>query len=397
MSADPVASRTRRFCTGLLALTIALTTSGAVHATPEPAPEPAPADDPFGKDVEPAPPAEPEGDGSRTVVTVSPDGRGEWHRPGSSSGSVFATYGGGAAATCSGFRRGDDPGTPEIEPDEHQYAIQSTQWIFREKNVVGELVNELIRDVLDVIDAIFSGQPLPEFGVDGPPLSAMTRTFAVYCDSSSLFLAHPQGNYLGDIVVGPDDAFLNPRSQIPSLWGAVQLERPELGRFPAVDRWGGHVVRNPAWLSIERSGWRTQMTAPVFWRGWQLALVFEPRNLVFDIDYEPADGEPVEPWSGTISCVTGDQRPSTDTYRGLFPSRPHDLADFAEPTTDTNRQACAWTAPARGTVTITARITFAVTFWANGGIEPQPDFDWTSAPATYTVGELRAVNVNSDG
>ena len=47
-----------------------------------------------------------------------------------------------------------------------------------------------------------------------------------------------------------------------------------------------------------------------------------------------------------------------------------------------------------GEVTITARQTFAVTFWASGAVEPQPDYVWTSEPVTFQVGELVAVNVN---
>ncbi len=53
-----------------------------------------------------------------------------------------------------------------------------------------------------------------------------------------------------------------------------------------------------------------------------------------------------------------------------------------------------WTPPGPGSVTIQARITYAVTFWANGYTEAQPDYVWTSPVATFDTGELAAVNTN---
>ena len=50
--------------------------------------------------------------------------------------------------------------------------------------------------------------------------------------------------------------------------------------------------------------------------------------------------------------------------------------------------------PGPGEVTVTARQTFAVTFWASGSVETQPDYLWASEPVTFRVGELVAVNVN---
>ena len=45
-------------------------------------------------------------------------------------------------------------------------------------------------------------------------------------------------------------------------------------------------------------------------------------------------------------------------------------------------------------MTVTAHVTFAVTFWVSGATEAQPDYVWSSTPETFTVGELRAVNTN---
>jgi hypothetical protein len=53
-----------------------------------------------------------------------------------------------------------------------------------------------------------------------------------------------------------------------------------------------------------------------------------------------------------------------------------------------------WTPPGPGTVTITARITYSITFWASGYTEPDDDYTWESQPTTYTTGELIAVNTD---
>jgi hypothetical protein len=45
-------------------------------------------------------------------------------------------------------------------------------------------------------------------------------------------------------------------------------------------------------------------------------------------------------------------------------------------------------------VSVQARITYRVTFWANGYTEALRDYVWTSVVATYRVGELAAVNTN---
>ena len=51
--------------------------------------------------------------------------------------------------------------------------------------------------------------------------------------------------------------------------------------------------------------------------------------------------------------------------------------------------------PGPGTVTIRARITYNVTFWANGYTERLANYTWSSPPATYQSGELSDVNTNN--
>ena len=55
---------------------------------------------------------------------------------------------------------------------------------------------------------------------------------------------------------------------------------------------------------------------------------------------------------------------------------------------------CMWTPPGPGSVTIEARITYRVTFWASGYTEQLADYVWSSPPVTYPTGELSSVNTN---
>jgi hypothetical protein len=51
-----------------------------------------------------------------------------------------------------------------------------------------------------------------------------------------------------------------------------------------------------------------------------------------------------------------------------------------------------WTPPGPGLVTITARVTYTITFWADRYTQPDDDYTWTSLPTTFVTGELTAVN-----
>ena len=283
------------------------------------------------------------------------------------SGSTFRSYGGGSAAECDGVAAGDDPDTLDVV--EEQRPIRSTKWIFIE-GVVVEI-------------------PLPvdleAFDPTGPALEETVRTFSVYC-ADTFYSA----NFLGFVDVAATDPMLDPRTQLTDLYNGLQLEPLSVFDNKVVGEWGGLVVRNPAWLAVNGSAWRTQRSNAQFYRGWELYLITQPVGLEFSIDFVPDRERPTEPFSGVVPCVDADDDfPVGENIE--FPQQPSDLADFAEP--GSNR-ACEWTPPGPGEVTITARQTFAVTFWASGAVEPQPDYVWTSEPATFRVGELVAVNVN---
>jgi hypothetical protein len=156
-----------------------------------------------------------------------------------------------------------------------------------------------------------------------------------------------------------------------------------------VNRWGGLVVRSPAWLAIDPAGWATQRSNVVHWRGWELVLIAQPKALAFDVDFVPDPARPSTPFTGVVPCVAPGDRPQP--WVGAFPGPPVDLASFAEPGVG---GPCMWTPPGPGWVTITARVTFTVTFWVSGATEAQPDYVWASAPEQFRVGELRVVNTN---
>ncbi|WP_420451781.1 hypothetical protein [Ilumatobacter sp.] len=284
------------------------------------------------------------------------------------SGSTFRTHGGGAAAECTGVAAGDDPDTLDIVED--QRPIRSTKWIFIE----GVAVVIPIPVDLDVYDPS-----------SGPSLDDTVRTFSVYC-ADTFF----SSNFKGFIDVAATDPMLDPRTQLTDLYNGLELEALAVYENKVVGEWGGLVVRNPAWLAINGSAWRTQTSNAQYYRGWELYLITQPVGLDFTVDFVPDPDRPSPPFSGVVPCIsTDDDFPVGETIE--FPQRPSDLADFAEP--GSNR-ACEWTPPGPGEVTITARQTFAVTFWASGSVEPQPDYVWTSEPVTFRVGELVAVNVN---
>lgn len=283
------------------------------------------------------------------------------------SGSTFRSHGGGAAAECTGVAEGDDPDTIDVVED--QRPIRSTKWIF-------------IEGVAVVVDLPID---FDAYEPDGPSLADVTRTFSVYC-ADTFYSA----NFKGFIEVAATDPMLDPRTQLTDLYNGLQLEELSVYENKVVGEWGGLVVRSPAWLAIQGSAWRTQRSNPQFYRGWTLYLITVPTALDFQVDFVPDPDRPSTPFSGVVPCVSaGDDFPTVENSE--FPSRPNALADFAEPGSN---QDCEWTPPGPGEVTITARQTFAVSFWASGAVEPQPDYVWESAPVSFRVGELVAVNVN---
>src|SRR5687768_7938105 len=119
-------------------------------------------------------------------------------------------------------------------------------------------------------------------------------------------------------------------------------------------------------------------------------LFAEPRELDFIVDFTPNPAKPSPAYRGIVGCIPA---VAADHDGAALPSLP-ELPDQAEPGPN---GPCMWTPPGPGTVTITGRITYTVTFWANGYTQPEDDYVWESEPTTYETGELIAVNTNPGG
>ncbi len=302
-------------------------------------------------------------------------------------GSMFASYGGGAAAPCNYQYVGPDPDGdgPERGP---VLVGQSLRWKFTEVAVLWS------PDLGSQIELVFNS--LPFFGdVDLSayyvPISEGYRRFNVACVG---FLNGTDGPIVTDgsqytyIDVPLDDPTLDPHWIAARLRNDLQLIRPVVFRNEVVNRWNGLVVRHPAWLGISDDAWVRQRSNVERWRGWELDLLASPVELEFIVNFVPKDPDG-QAFSVVVECV----QPGSDRRggAGVFPEVPWDLPEWADPGVGEN---CEWTPPAKGEVTITAQITFDITFRMSGYLETLAPYVWQSAPVTYTVGELRAVNVN---
>ena len=303
--------------------------------------------------------------GARSVETRNANG-GLARQTSIPADSAFATHGGGRSATCQ--FTADTAGTTS---DGHPYTagqtVVSTKWLFRE------------------VPSSFSPEPSPGDNVLRAgigPLDQAVRYFAVYCDTRFHLVR-------ASIGVAVNDPMLNPRPAAADLYNRLQLERPAIYRNPVVDVWGGLVTRYPVWLAVQPGAWRPQNSEPAHYLGWTLLLLTEPKTLEFEVRFTPNPDKPSTPFNGVVPCIADPTTATADTV--AFPAVPA-LPDQTEPGIN---GACTWTPPGPGQVTIQARITYTVTFWANGYTEPQPDYTWTSEPVTYTTGELAAVNTNN--
>jgi hypothetical protein len=283
------------------------------------------------------------------------------------STSAFARYGGGAAATCTFTADRDDFVLSDGDRVPRGTVVTSTYHFVEGLAVAFDLPPaELPADVAD----------LPSSGT----LEMGMRTFTVFCDR-----AFYDVNQITVIQVPIVDPLFDPRSQLDRLRNALQLDRPVVFDNPVVDTYGGLITRYPTWLAIEPDTWRTQRGAPIVYRGATLLLIAQPREMEFVVDFSPDPDKPSPPFRGIVSCVPDEAARSGS---GALPALPV-MADQSEPGVN---GACTWTPPGPGEVTITARITYSITFWANGFTEPADDYLWTSTPTTYATGELVAVN-----
>ncbi|MGE3589242.1 MAG: hypothetical protein AB7L17_16060 [Ilumatobacteraceae bacterium] len=284
------------------------------------------------------------------------------------STSVFGRYGGGRTATCTFTAPHDDYRLPDGRIVPQGTEITSNYVFYEGVNTV--LDRSLPNDADGRLGVVTRG-----------PLSTATRWFTVYCETG-----HNDLSSIGYIPVPLLDPVLDPRPRVDELRNELDLERPVVFTNPIVDRFGGLVTRYPTWLAIEPSAWRPQ-TSPrtEVYRGLRLWLTADPRELDFDVDFTPDPDAPSAAQHVLVPCVP---ETAADAGDGALPALPV-LPEQTEPGPN---GSCMWTPPGPGTVTITAQVTYTITFWAEGYSEPDADYVWTSQPATYVTGELTAVN-----
>ncbi len=281
--------------------------------------------------------------------------------------SAFARYAGGPAATCSFTADRDD----FLLSDGTRVArgtLVTSHYLFVEGVAVAFDLPPRVLPA-DVTDIESSG-----------PLESGTRTFTVFCDR-----AFYEVNRIDIVEVPLTDPLLDPRTQLTRLRNLLQLQRPVVFENPIVDEFGGLVTRYPSWLAIEPDAWITQRGNTLIYRGATLLLVAQPREMDFVVDFVPNPDEPSTPFRGIVSCVPDELAVAGDGALPAFPVLP----DQTEPGVN---GPCTWTPPGPGRVTITARITYTITFWVNGFTAPDDDYVWTSLETTYDTGELIAVN-----
>jgi len=280
------------------------------------------------------------------------------------SSSTFAGHGGGQAARCS------------ITADRDGFELSSGERVPQGTVVTGPYV--FVEGIATAI-AVPLAEPTSTPPSRGP-LDAGTRIFSVFCDRTTYDV-----NGLGVIEVPITDPLFDPRSRLDDLRNSLRLDRPEVFTNALVDRLGGLVTRYPTWLAIHPSAWRTQRSNTIVHRGATLALYATPRELDFVVDFQPDPARPSPAFRGTVACIPAVAAADDGAALPALPSLPAQ----AEPGVN---GPCTWTPPGPGTVTVTARVTYTVTFWVDGWTEPDEDYVWTSAPTTYRTGDLVAVN-----
>jgi hypothetical protein len=283
------------------------------------------------------------------------------------STSMFAQYKGGASAPCSFTATRDD------------FLLSNGDVVPKGTRVTSNyLFVEGLAVALDVAPAV-----LPDDIVNATnrgPLEDALRTFTVFCDRAFYAI-----NQVGIIEVPLLDPLLDPHRDLANLRNTLQLDQSTVFTNPIVGTYGGLVTRYPTWLAIEPESWHTQPSPTRMYRGATLMLIAVPRDLTFTVAFTPNPDKPSRPFRGIVGCVPGIAAAAGDGALPAFPTLP----DQTEPGVNGN---CSWTPPGPGTVTITAHTTFSITFWADGYTEADDDYVRDSEPATYTTGELIAVN-----
>lgn len=284
------------------------------------------------------------------------------------SASTFSRYSGGANAGCS------------LTADRDGFVLSTGKRVAA--GTVVKSAYQFVEGAAVPFDLPPGQLPLDVLGLPSRgPLRSATRTFSVFCDRTYYSV-----NFRGLISVPYTDALFDPRTRIAALRNELRLVRPIVATPPVVDRYGGLVTRSPIWLAIRPEAWVTQRSRTVRYRGVSLTLVAAPRRLDMTVRFDPDPRRPSPSARVRVGCIPAI---AATTGSATVPAAPL-LPDRSRPGVG---GPCRWTPPGPGVVTFTARVTYSIVFWVDGYTEVLDDYVWTSVPATFAVGELRAVNL----
>ena len=292
------------------------------------------------------------------------------------SASAFAGYQGGSRRSCTltADRDGFVLSNGDVVPEG---TVVTAHYVFIEGINGGAYVPPVPADA-GVVDVTSRGS-----------LEEATRTFSVFCDSARYVL-----NRRGIVVVRYLDVFFGYVAELDRVRNDLRLVRPVVFENPVVRRFGGLVTRYPAWLAVGEGAWRVQQSVERSHRGAPIVVIAEPRELDFTVAFSPNPDKPSPAFTGVVDCVTGISTAAGGSgavavaAAGVLPAMPR----LPEQTTPGVNGPCMWTPPGPGSVTITARITYTVTYSVDGFTMPDDDYTWSSLPTVYDTGELIAVN-----
>jgi hypothetical protein len=281
--------------------------------------------------------------------------------------SMFARYAGSSTSTCTVVAPYDD------------FAVGDGRRVDEGTEITGSYT--FVQGV-DVVRVVLDPEPDGQLPVvaDRGPLSTATKTFTVYCDVGQATLTSR-----GFIQVPILDPALDPHPYLDELRNGLQLDAPQVFTNPVVDTFGGLVTRYPTWLAVHPDGWHADRSNVESYRGTLVWLDAAPRELSFTIDFRPNPDKPSPAQVATVACIPDRADAAGGGAMPAFPVLP----DQTEPGVN---GPCMWTPPGPGVVTITAHVTYTITFRADGYAEPDDDYVRDSTPTTYVTGELTAVN-----
>lgn len=296
---------------------------------------------------------------------------------------------------------GVGPGDPDGDGLESK-TFTDGNYIYAEVTVLENAGPEMLAEIESVasdVGGAWESEQVDELRLwltaTSTPLEATSRRFQVGCRppvGGDIQFGTPYGGF---VDVGPWDPLWGLQERIEQMRADLQLVEPVFAAPQEVGRWGGLVVRHPTWLAIDGEAWQTQTSPAESHYGWTLQIVAVPVATDFSLTFTATDRADAElDFAGVVGCIGTPTQRTLRITASHVPARPNDPdLEFSEPGIV---EPCAWTAPARGQVTVQPTVTYELALLASTGAVRLDPYYRTGPARTLTVGELRAVNVNSD-